>query len=68
MHLNGLLDLKGLQPREELVVMPLELRVMIEPGRKTLSLWDGGRFVKESTAIVEVETSPLRDDLGDFLV
>lgn len=47
MHLNGLMDLKGLQPREELVVMSLELRVMIEPARKVLSLWDGGRFVKE---------------------
>lgn len=47
MHLNGLMDLKGLRPGEELIVMPLELRVLIEPGRKTLSLWDGGRFVKE---------------------
>jgi len=47
MHLNGLLDLKGLQPGEELVVMPLELRVLIEPARKALSIWDGGRFVKE---------------------
>lgn len=47
MHLNGLLELKGLHPGEELVVMPLDLRVMIEPGRKVLSLWDGGRFVKD---------------------
>jgi hypothetical protein len=47
MHLNGLLDLKGLHPGEELIVMPLELRVLIEPGRKVLSLWDGGRFVKD---------------------
>lgn len=47
MHLNGLLDLKGLHPGEELVVMPLELRVLVEPGRKLLSLWDGGRFVKD---------------------
>ena len=48
MHLNGLLDLKGLQPDERLIVMPLELRVLIEPSRKVLSLWEAsGRFVKE---------------------
>jgi hypothetical protein len=48
MHLNGLLDLKGLHPGEELIVMPLELRVQIDPTRKVLSLWEaGGRFVKE---------------------
>jgi hypothetical protein len=47
MYLNGLMDLKGLQPAEELIVMPLELRVLIEPGRKALSLWKGGQFVKE---------------------
>ncbi len=47
MHLNGLLDLKGLHPGEELIVMPLELRVQVDPARKVLSLWDGGRFVKE---------------------
>jgi hypothetical protein len=47
MYLNGLMDLKGLQPGEELVVMPLDLRVLIEPGRKTLSLWKGGQFIKE---------------------
>lgn len=48
MHLNGLLDLKGLHPGEELIVMPLELRVQIDPARKVLSLWEaGGRFVKE---------------------
>jgi hypothetical protein len=47
MHLNGLMDLKGLQPGEELIVMPLELRLLIEPGRKALSLWKGGQFIKE---------------------
>jgi hypothetical protein len=47
MHLNGLMDLKGLQPGEELIVMPLELRLVIEPGRKALSLWRGGQFIKE---------------------
>ena len=47
MHLNGLMDLKGLQPGEELIVMPLDLRVLIEPGRKALSIWKGGQFIKE---------------------
>ena len=47
MYLNGLMDLKGLHPGEEMIVMPLELRVLIEPGRKALSLWKGGQFVKE---------------------
>lgn len=47
MHLNGLMDLKGLHPGEELVVMPLGMRVLVEPGRKVLSIWQGGRFIKE---------------------
>ena len=47
MYLNGLMDLKGLHPGEELILMPLELRVLVEPGRKALSLWNGGKFVKE---------------------
>lgn len=47
MHLNGLMDLTSLQPGDELIVMPLDYRVEIEPGRGTLSLWDGGRFLKE---------------------
>lgn len=47
MHLNGMMDLKGLQPGDELVVMPLDFRVLIEVQRKTVSLWDGGRFIRE---------------------
>jgi len=47
MYMNGLMDLKGLHPGEEMIVMPLELRVLIEPGREALSLWNGGKFVKE---------------------
>lgn len=47
MHLNGLLEPTALHPGDEIVVMPLELRVLIEPGRKALSLWEEGRFVKE---------------------
>ncbi|KAB2640215.1 MAG: LysM peptidoglycan-binding domain-containing protein [Verrucomicrobia bacterium] len=46
-HLNGLQELKNLVPGEELLVMPLEYRLLIEPQRKALSLWDGGRFICE---------------------
>ena len=47
MHLNSMMELRNIQPGEELVVMPLELRLLIEPQRKTLSLWDGPRFIQE---------------------
>jgi hypothetical protein len=47
MYLNGLTDFRSLQPGQELWVMPLNFRLLIEPGRKALSLWDGGEFVKE---------------------
>lgn len=47
MHLNGMTEFSGLQPGNELVVMPLNFRLLIEPQRETLSLWDGGRFLKE---------------------
>ncbi|MCX8496046.1 MAG: LysM domain-containing protein [Akkermansiaceae bacterium] len=47
MSLNGMTDLKSLQAGEEVVVLPLEFRVLIEPKRKAISIWDGGRFVCE---------------------
>jgi LysM domain len=47
MHLNSMLELKGIQPGDELIVMPLDFRLLIEPRRKSLSLWDGGRFIRE---------------------
>ena len=47
MHLNGMMELKNLQPGEELIVMPLDFHLLIEPQRKTLSVWDGGRFIRE---------------------
>jgi hypothetical protein len=47
MHLNGLMDLRSLQPGDELVVMPLDFRILVEPNKKVLSLWDDGRFVRE---------------------
>ncbi len=62
MHLNGLLEPGSLHPGDEIIVMPLELRVLIEPGRKVLSLWDGGRFIKEYP-LLEADTGSLRGGL-----
>ncbi len=47
MHLNSMMELKGIQPGEEIVVMPLEFKLLIEPHRKALSVWDGARFICE---------------------
>jgi hypothetical protein len=47
MHLNSMMELRNIQPGDELVVMPLEFRLLIEPRRKSLSLWEGGRFIRE---------------------
>jgi hypothetical protein len=47
MHLNGMMELSRLQPGDELVVMPLNFRILIDRGRQTVSLWDGGRFIRE---------------------
>jgi hypothetical protein len=65
MSLNGMTDLKSLQAGEEVVVLPLEFRVLIEPKRKAISIWDGGRFVCEfpilrmgiTTTILPVRTT-----------
>lgn len=47
MHLNGMMELKNIQPGEELIVMPLDFRLLIEPQRKALSIWNGARFIRE---------------------
>ena len=47
LYINGMQELKTLLPGEELIVMPLEYRMLIDPQRKSLSLWDAGRFVCE---------------------
>lgn len=48
-HLSKLMraDHRSLHPGDKLVVMPLELRVVIDLRRETLTLWRGGEFVKE---------------------
>jgi hypothetical protein len=57
MHLNSMMELKGIQPGDELVVMPLEFRLLIEPRRKSLSLWHGGRFIREYP-VLHIGTMP----------
>lgn len=51
MHLNSMMELKGIQPGDELIVMPLDFRLLVEPRRKTVSLWQGGRFIREYPAL-----------------
>jgi len=50
-HLNSLLELRGIQPGDEVVVMPLEFRLLVEPRAKTISLWEGGRFIRDYNII-----------------
>lgn len=51
MHLNSMMELRPLHPGDELIVLPLNLRLLIEPRRKSVSLWDGGRFVRDYLAL-----------------
>lgn len=47
LYLNGMFEFSGLQPGDELIVMPLNYRLLIEPQRKAVSVWDGGKFLRE---------------------
>lgn len=49
MHLSRLMraDHRSLHSGDKLTVMPLDLRVVIDIRRKTLTLWNGGEYVKE---------------------
>lgn len=66
MHLNSMMELRGIQPGDEIVVMPLEFRLLVEPHRKSLSLWDGGRFIREYPVLSMsgVPSSPQRTIIG----
>lgn len=46
-HLNSMMEIPRIQPGQELIVMPLDYRLLIEPRRQSMSLWDGGRFIRE---------------------
>lgn len=54
MYLNGLMDLKSLQPGDELILMPLEFRILIEPDKEVISMWDDERFVREYRILAAV--------------
>lgn len=45
MHLNRMLELKSLQPGDELLLMPLNYQLLIEADRKSVSLWDEAKFI-----------------------
>ncbi len=47
MHLNRMMELKCLQPGDKLLLMPLNFRILIEPHRKSLSVWDEARFIAD---------------------
>lgn len=47
MHLNSMMELHSIHPGDELVVMPLNFRLIVEPKRKSLSIWRSGRFIRE---------------------
>jgi hypothetical protein len=54
MHFNGLMELSRLQPGDELLVMPLTLRITIEPKREAITLWNKGAFLKEYRVLKSV--------------
>jgi LysM repeat protein len=60
MQLNSMMEIPRIQPGDEIVVMPLEFRVLIEPRRNSVSLWDGGRFIREYPVLHLAATAPRR--------
>lgn len=58
MHLNGMMALDSLQPGDELRLMPLNFRILIEPQRNSVSLWDGAKFVCEYPIMKLVGPTP----------
>lgn len=58
MHLNGMMELKNLQPGDDLQMMPLNFRLLIEPQRKAISLWEGAKFICEYPIVKITGTTP----------
>ncbi len=58
-HLNSMVDQRGIQPGDELVVMPLEFRMILDTRRDTLALMDGGRFICEYPILHRPAVAPL---------
>ena len=51
MHLNSMMELKSIQPGDEFMVMPLDFDLIIDSQRKTVSVWEGARFIVEYPVI-----------------
>ncbi|MFK7850763.1 MAG: LysM peptidoglycan-binding domain-containing protein [Akkermansiaceae bacterium] len=47
MYLNGMMELKSLRPGDELLLMPLNYRIVIDSSLKSVALWDGPKFICE---------------------
>ncbi len=58
MHLNRMMELQNLQPGDELLLMPLNFRLLIEPDRKSVSLWNEAKFVCEYPILLLEGSSP----------
>jgi hypothetical protein len=51
MHFNSMMELRSIQPGDELILLPLHFRILIEPQRNTVTLMEGDRFVREYQAL-----------------
>lgn len=47
LHFNPSFDFKSLQPGHELIVLPLDFKILIQPNRKLISVWNGANFLCE---------------------
>ncbi len=45
MHLNNMMQLQNLKVGDELTLMKLNYRIVIEPQRNSISLWDDAKFI-----------------------
>jgi hypothetical protein len=45
MHLNNMMELRNLKVGNEMILMPLNFRIVIELNRNSLSLWDEAKFI-----------------------
>lgn len=45
MHLNNMMELKNLKVGDDLTLMPLNYRIVIEPHRNSISLWEDAKFI-----------------------
>lgn len=45
MHLNNMMEFKNLKVGDELSLMPLNYRMVIEPSRNSVSLWEDAKFI-----------------------